>query len=145
MVSLVLVSHVYEIAMGTKLLAQQMAGDDVKIEAVGGLPGEGKREETTTTPSLFPIGTDAVQIADTIQRCWSAEGVLLLVDLGSAVLSAELALDLLPAEISERCLISNAPLVEGAVMAAVEASLGHSLEAVNAAAEGITAIAKVQR
>jgi dihydroxyacetone kinase DhaKLM complex PTS-EIIA-like component DhaM len=67
------------------------------------------------------------------------------VDLGSAVLSAELALEILPEEISARCLISNAPLVEGAVIAALEASLGHTLAEVNAAAEGVAHLPKVFR
>ncbi len=71
--------------------------------------------------------------------------MLILVDLGSAILSAETALELLPDEQRERCLISNAPLVEGAVVAALEASLGHSLEDVNRAAEAVRNLDKVLR
>jgi len=147
MVSLVLVSHAQAIALGTKLLAEQMTADDVRIEAAGGIAAtdaEATAEGLTDEAQLL-LGTDATRIVDAINRCWSADGVLLLVDLGSAVLSAELALELLPEEMSSRCLISNAPLVEGAVIAALEASLGHSLEAVNEAAEGIVQIPKVLR
>lgn len=143
MVSLVLVSHVHEIAIGAKRLAEQMASDQLRIEAVGGLPAKAAVEAPSSASPMMAVGTDATQIAEAIQRCWSADGVLLLVDLGSAVLSTELALELLPDELREACLISNAPLVEGAVMAAVEASLGHSLAAVNEAAEGIVQIPKV--
>ncbi len=71
--------------------------------------------------------------------------MLILVDLGSAILSAETALELLPDEQRERCLISNTPLVEGAVVAALEASLGHSLEDVNRAAEAVRNLDKVLR
>ncbi len=150
MVSLVLVSHVQAIALGTKMLAEQMATDTIRIEAAGGIAAD-TTADTEGVLSHMPadepmqVGTDAVRIADAVKRCWSSDGVLLLVDLGSAVLSAELALDLLPEEMSKRCLISNAPLVEGAVIAALEASLGHSLEAVNEAAEGIVQIPKVMR
>ena len=143
MVNLVLVSHAQEIAMGTKLLAEQMAGDTIQIEAAGGVPDHRQAEPTDDRPMV--LGTDAAQIANAIERCWSNAGVLLLVDLGSAVLSAELALELLSDEMRERCLISNAPLVEGAVIAALEASLGHSLDEVNQAAEGIVTIPKVVR
>ena len=137
MVNLVLVSHSQMLARGVKELADQMAGPAVQIEIVGGLIDE------QSGASL--LGTDATQIAAAIERCWSPTGVLILVDLGSAVMSAELALELLPPAMQEGCLISNAPLVEGAIVAAVEASLQHSLQAVNAAAEAAGNIQKVQR
>ena len=69
-----------------------------------------------------------------IEDVWSEDGVLVLMDLGSAVLSAELALDLLDEERRARVLLTAAPLVEGAVAAAVAAGLGDPLEAVAAAA-----------
>src|SRR5205823_9299748 len=63
------------------------------------------------------------------------DGVLVLLDLGSAVLAAEMALEFLDSEQQQRVLLSFAPLVEGAVAAAIEASLGHSLMEVKQAAE----------
>ncbi|MEZ4612413.1 MAG: hypothetical protein R2838_19590 [Caldilineaceae bacterium] len=57
-----------------------------------------------------------------IEEIWTPSGVLVLVDLGSAVLSAELAIDMLPLEKQPHCLVSNAPLVEGAVVATLEAA-----------------------
>lgn len=134
-VSLVVVSHSLTLARGVKELADQMAGQQVHIEIAAGLMDECSRESL--------LGTDASQIAEAIQRCWSPAGVLLLVDLGSAVLSAELALDLLPPSIQACCLISNAPLVEGAIVAAIEASLNHDLAAVNQAAEAAGHIQKI--
>lgn len=143
MVNLVLVSHSHEIAIGTKALAEQMAGESVCIEAAGGIVVQAQSMEAGT--EILTLGTDAARIATAIERCWTSAGVLLLVDLGSAVLSTELALELIDEEMRAHCLISNAPLVEGAVIAALEASLGHSLTAVNAAAEGIVNIPKVVR
>ena len=85
MIGLVLVSHSARLAEGVAELAAQMAGPDVRIAAAGGLDQPGS-----------PLGTDAALVAAAIERAWSPDGVLVLMDLGSAVLSAELALDLLP-------------------------------------------------
>lgn len=136
MVSLVLISHSRALAAAVKDLALQMADGQVQIEAVGGV---------VDRHGAVQLGTDAAAIATAITHCWSPAGVLLLVDLGSAVLSTELALELLPAPQAQCCLISNAPLVEGAIIATVEASLGHDLARVNAAAEGVVHIPKLMR
>lgn len=136
-VSLVVVSHSPTLARGVKELADQLADQQVQIEIAAGIV-DGRSGEVL-------LGTDAAQIAAAIQRCWSAAGVLVLVDLGSAVLSAELALELLPPTMQAGCLISNAPLVEGAIVAAVEASLSHALGVVNQAAEGACYIQKIVR
>src|SRR5437899_6784613 len=88
-----------------------MAGPDVKLELAGGLAEAGA------------LGTDAVRVAEAIGRADSGDGVLVLMDLGSAVLSAETALDFLTPEQRERVLLCEAPLVEGAVAAAVAARL----------------------
>ncbi|MCE7987462.1 MAG: PTS-dependent dihydroxyacetone kinase phosphotransferase subunit DhaM [Caldilinea sp. CFX5] len=137
LVSLVIVSHSLTLARGVKEMADQMADQQVQIEIAAGLV-----DKQSGAPVL---GTDAAQIAAAIQRCWTPAGVLILVDLGSAVLSAELALELLPATMQPSCLISNAPLVEGAFVAALEASLAHSLHAVNQAAEEACHLPKIVR
>jgi len=136
-VSLILVSHSHNLARGVKELADQMANPHVQIVPVGGIVDE-RTGETV-------LGTDAVQIVAAIERCWSPAGVLLFVDLGSAILSAELALEMLPAAMREVCLISNAPLVEGAIVAALEASFERSLMEVNQAAEAVSKIQKIVR
>lgn len=136
MVNLVIVSHSQPLAEAVKALAAQMADGRVQIEAVGGVVDQ---------QGAVRLGTDAVAIAAAITHCWSPAGVLVLVDLGSAVLSTELALELLPVAQAQCCLISNAPLVEGAIIATVEASLGHGLTTVNAAAEGVVHIPKIVR
>jgi len=136
MVNLVIVSHCLQLAEGVKELACSMSGDAIKITAVGGVMND---------DGSYRLGTDAMRIHDAVNDTWEPDGVLLLVDLGSSVLSAEMALDMLPDEISQRCLVSNAPLVEGAVVAALEASLSQSLDAVNQAAERACSFDKVTR
>ena len=100
-------------------------GAEVPIELAGGIEAP--------APAL---GTDVARVVEAIERADQGDGVLVLMDLGSAVLSAEMALDLLPPEQRERVLLSEAPLVEGAVAAAVTAKLGASLEDVAAEARG---------
>ncbi|OQX28665.1 MAG: phosphoenolpyruvate--protein phosphotransferase [Spirochaeta sp. LUC14_002_19_P3] len=118
MVGLVLVSHSRALAQAVQELAEQAAGE-VKMAATGGI-GEAGEE----------FGTDAVAIMEAIQQVDSKDGVLLLMDMGSALLSAETSLELLGEEIASRVRICSAPLVEGAVIAAVQASIGANLETV---------------
>ena len=124
MVGLVIVSHSATLADGVAELARGM-GADVPIELAGGIDAP--------EPAL---GTDATRVVEAIERADQGDGVLVLMDLGSAVLSAEMALDLLPEERRERVLLCDAPLVEGAVAAAVTAKLGAPLEEVAAEARG---------
>jgi len=131
-IGIVLVSHSDRLAQGVKELAEQMTGGSVQIAAAGGGP-DGS------------LGTDPDRIRAAVEQTYSPDGVLVLMDLGSAVMSAELAVEMLPAEQAAQVLLSNAPLVEGAVMAAVEASIGKSLREANDAAEEAAAMQKVER
>src|SRR5712691_13307751 len=125
MVGIVIVSHSHSIAEGVAELAREMGGPDVQLETAGGmaLPGH-------------PIGTDAVLVMEAVERAWSEDGVLVLMDLGSAVLSAEMAIDMMPEDRRSKVLLCEAPIVEGAVAAAVTAKLGASLERVAQEARG---------
>jgi phosphoenolpyruvate-protein phosphotransferase/dihydroxyacetone kinase phosphotransfer subunit len=123
-VGIVIVSHSETLASGVRELAAEMAGPDVRLELAGGLAEEGA------------LGTDAVRVLEAIGRADSGDGVLVLMDLGSAVLSAETALDFLTPEQRESVLLCGAPLVEGAVAAAVAARLGESLAEVAKEASG---------
>ena len=125
MVGIVLVSHSHDVAEGAAALAREMGGSEVRIETAGGLEGPD-----------HPIGTDAMLVLAAIERAWSEDGVLVLMDLGSAVLSAEMALDLLPEDRRSGVLLSDAPFVEGAVAAAVTARMGSSLLEVDREARG---------
>ena len=116
MVGLVIVSHSATLASGVVELARQMGGDEVAIEPAGGMadpPGE--------------IGTDMELVLKAIQAAASPDGVLVLMDLGSAVMSAEMAAEMVD---DVRVLLCEAPIVEGAVAAAARARTGASLEEV---------------
>jgi len=126
-VGMLIVSHSRKIAEGVKELAEQMTQGLVPIVAAGGT-SDG---ELGTSADLIRAGAD--QLADT-------EGILVLVDLGSAVLSAEMALE----DLGRPYVLSNAPLVEGAVIAAVQASTGADLSQIAAAAEEVRMLQKVQ-
>lgn len=115
---ILIVSHSPEVAQGVKVLAEQMAGGRTPIAAAGGAH-DGS------------LGTSVDLIAAAIATLHGVEGILALVDLGSAVMSAEMALE----ATGTPYLISGAPLVEGAVLAAVEAGCpGADLAGVAAAA-----------
>ena len=121
-VGVVIVSHSPKVAEGAADMVRQMVGDEVPCAWTGGNPAGG-------------LGTDAVKIRDAIDRVWSEAGVAVLVDLGGAEMNAEMAVEMLDGDRSARVRICNAPIVEGAVVAATEASGGAGLDAVCAAAE----------
>jgi multiphosphoryl transfer protein len=125
MVGIVIVSHSAALAESVVELAREMGGPEVAVEPAGGVDAP--------EPAL---GTDAMKVLTAIERADSGDGVLVLMDLGSAVLSAEMALDLLPPDLRERVALSDAPLVEGAVAAAVTARAGAPLAQVAAEARG---------
>jgi len=124
-VGIVIVSHSAALARGVAELAREMAGPDVTVEVAGGMDGDGSA-----------LGTDAVLVMAAIEAAYSADGVLVLMDLGSAVLSAETALEMLDPEVAANVVLSDAPLVEGAVSAAAAARLGLTLVEVAAEAGG---------
>lgn len=130
LVGIVVVSHSAQIAAGTVELARQMAGDDLRIEAAGGMP-DGS------------LGTDAAAIMAAILAADGGAGVLVLMDLGSAVLATQTALELLGEDVAARVRMSGGPLVEGAVVAAVQASVGDDLASVLAAAEEAATLPKI--
>lgn len=120
MVNLLLVSHSRKVAEGTAEMVQQMVSSaDVEIAVAAGI-GDDHQD----------LGTNAVEIAEAIQEIHSTDGVLVLMDLGSAILSTEMALDLIPADIRDKVHICPAPFIEGAIAAAVQAGLGQNLEVV---------------
>ena len=112
MVGLVVVCHSRALARAAVALAAEMLhGRPVPVEIAAGL------DETT-------FGTDAVAIVEAVTAADQGDGVVVLMDLGSAVLSAELALELLTDGLRERVVLSPGPLVEGLVAAAVAAAAG---------------------
>ncbi|MGB9667074.1 MAG: phosphoenolpyruvate--protein phosphotransferase [Candidatus Cryosericum sp.] len=126
MVNLVLVSHSPSLVRGAAELARLMTQQSPLVIATAAGTGD----------ESSPLGTNAEEIAKAMETAYSDDGVLVLMDMGSAVLSAEMALDLLPPERKGKFLLSSAPIVEGAVSAAIQASMGGTLAQVQAEAEG---------
>jgi phosphoenolpyruvate---glycerone phosphotransferase subunit DhaM len=130
MVGLVLVSHSERLLEGLRAMAREVAGPDVPIAIAGGT--EGGR-----------LGTSAPRIEAALRSALAdADEVLVLLDLGSAVLSLDVALELLERPDRERVRISDGPLVEGTIAAAVQASVGSPIDEVTAAAAGAVRLPK---
>lgn len=124
MIGIVVVSHSRALAEAAVALASEMTGSGAgpAVEVAAGL-------DATTS------GTDAVAVAEAVTRADGGDGVLVLLDLGSAVLSAEMALELLEPELAQRVRLSAAPLVEGLVGAVVAAAAGADLDTAATEAE----------
>ena len=124
-VGIVIVSHSPKIAEGAADMVRQMVGDSVPLAWTGGNSEGG-------------LGTDVASIIEAIERAWSDAGVAVLVDLGGAETNSEMAIDMLASNRRERVVVCEAPVVEGAVMAATEASGGATLDAVRRTAEELS-------
>ena len=124
-VGIVIVSHSAEVAKGTVDMVHQMVGHEVPVAGSGGNPAGG-------------LGTDVASIMAAIKKVWSSKGVAVLVDLGGAETNSEMAIEMLPESWREKVVICNAPIVEGAVMAATESAGGGNLEQVRATAEELS-------
>jgi dihydroxyacetone kinase phosphotransfer subunit len=119
MVGIVLVSHSRELARGLADLTSQVAGTEVRVEPAGGGPGG-------------TLGTSGDSVRDAIERAESGQGVVVLADLGSSILTVR---HLLEGKANGHVRLVDAPFVEGAVAAAVMSAAGQSLEDVARAAE----------
>ena len=119
MVGIVVVSHSADLARGVAELASQMAGPDVRIETAGGGPNGA-------------LGTDDSLVRNAIRRANQGDGVVVLGDLGSAILTIRHVLE---RQSNGHARLVDAPLVEGTVAAAVVASSGCPVDDVAKAAE----------
>lgn len=114
MVGMVIVSHSNKVAQGVRELSLQMV-PDVPIASAGGTK-DGR------------IGTDIDLIIDAIDKVYSDEGVIVLFDLGSALMNAEMALEFLAEHRKDKIEIVDTALVEGAITAAVQISMNRSMK-----------------
>ncbi len=131
MVGIVIVSHSEKLAEGVVELAKQMtAGKGVVIRGAGGL------EDGS-------LGTSFEKILNAINEAYSEDGLLILMDLGSAIMTTQMCIESLPEDMRAKIKLCNAPLVEGAVAAAAAAAQGLSLDEVKKQAENVPLI-KVQ-
>lgn len=124
-VGIVIVSHSKLVADGTADMVREMVGDEVAVAACGGNPDGG-------------LGTDVAAIQAAIDSVYGPAGVAVLVDLGGAETNSEMAVEFLDENRRARIAVLNAPIVEGAVMAATEAAGGGSLDEVRATAEELS-------
>jgi PTS hybrid protein len=124
-VGIVIVSHSSKVAEGAADMVRQMVGEEVPLAWTGGNAAGG-------------LGTDFAAIGAAIERAWSEAGVAILVDLGGAETNSEMAVEALPDHKRARVAICNAPIIEGAVVAATEAAGGASLQVVRRTAEELS-------
>ncbi|GAB2178507.1 dihydroxyacetone kinase phosphoryl donor subunit DhaM [Dongia sp. agr-C8] len=124
-VGIVIVSHSPKVAEGAADMVRQMVGAEVPVAWTGGNPDGG-------------LGTSVPSIIAAIDQAWSESGVAILVDLGGAETNSEMAVEMLDAEKQAKVVICNAPIVEGAVIAAAEAASGAPLDLVKKTAEELS-------
>lgn len=129
MLALLILSHSPDVAKGVKDICLQMAPEGVVVEAVGGT-ADGR------------LGIDAERVFQSLQELVEkCEGILIIGDIGSTILAAKNAINLLG--MPKNVKIADAPLVEGAIVASVEASLGSPLEEVVKKAEEVKFVSKL--
>ena len=121
-VAILIVSHSADVARGAADMARQMAGQDVPVGWAGGNADGG-------------LGTDLAAIIQQLEAIWRPDGVAVLVDVGGAETNSEMAIEQLGRARAAKVRICQAPLVEGALMAAAEAASGGNLDEVCRAAE----------
>jgi dihydroxyacetone kinase phosphotransfer subunit len=124
-VGIVIVSHSPKVAEGAADMVRQMVGTEVPVAWTGGNPDGG-------------LGTSVPAIIAAIDAAWSDSGVAILVDLGGAETNSEMAVEMLDEGRQGKVLICNAPIVEGAVIAAAEAASGATLDVVKKTAEELS-------
>jgi phosphoenolpyruvate---glycerone phosphotransferase subunit DhaM len=124
-VGIVIVSHSAKVAEGAADMVRQMVGQSVRLAWTGGNADGG-------------LGTDVAGILAAIDVAWSPAGVAILVDLGGAETNSEMAVELLDETRRRKVVVCNAPIVEGAVIAATEAAGGSPLEIVKQTAEELS-------
>jgi PTS hybrid protein len=122
MVGLVIVAQSQKLAEGIQEIAASMAGGDVRIVAAGGMKNG-------------VLGTDIIRILEGILTADSGDGVVVVADMEGSLVNCQAAVELMDDDKRQKVRIADAPIFEGATAAAVEASLGSSVEEVTAAAE----------
>ena len=121
-VGILIVSHSHQLAEGAADMVRQMVGDKIPLGWCGGNVDGG-------------LGTDLGKIKQKMEETWTPEGLAVLVDVGGAETNSEMAIGLLDSSMSSSVIICDAPIVEGAIMAAAEAAYGSPLAVVVKTAE----------
>lgn len=131
MIGLVVVSHSRKIAEGVVELIYEMVDKDFKIIPAGGT-SDGR------------IGNDPIMIKEAIEKAYDGDGIGIIVDIGSSLMNAELAIELLEEEIRKKVIILDTPIVEGSISVAVQAYISNNMEEVLKAAEEARTTKKLQ-
>ncbi|MCI6859187.1 MAG: PTS-dependent dihydroxyacetone kinase phosphotransferase subunit DhaM [Eubacterium sp.] len=129
-IGVILVSHSEYIAKGLKELVNEMNDGSVPVIAAGGADG-GR------------IGTSAIKIQEAIESMEDCDHILIYADLGSSILSAETAMDLIEEELAEKVQIVDAPIVEGALSGVVQATISDDVNEVIRASEEARDVHKI--
>lgn len=124
MVGILIVAHSEKLAAAVEELARDVVQKNLNLRAVGGIDDP-----------EHSFGSDVLAIHQALDEIYSEDGVVILTDLGSTILSAEMAIEMMPEGVRSRVHLCKAPLVEGAVTACVQASIGGNLERVVKEAE----------
>lgn len=122
MIGIVIVSHSTKIAEGIVDLCYEMIDDSIKIIPAGGT-NDGR------------IGTDPIRIKEAIEKAYDGDGVVVLGDIGSSLMNADMAMELLEEEIRLKIKILDTPIVEGSIGVAVEASISNDINKILEVAE----------
>jgi phosphoenolpyruvate---glycerone phosphotransferase subunit DhaM len=122
MIGFILVSHSDKLAEGIKEIAEQINGGQANIKAVGGV-GDGR------------IGTNPIRIQEAIEELYDGDNILIFGDLGSSIMSAQMAIDMVSEDIREKTILVDAPLVEGAVAAIIQSFITQNVKDILVAAE----------
>ena len=131
MISIVIVSHSEKVAAGAAEIANEMNMGGIKIVPAGGTGAGG-------------IGTNAELIMEALNSVSDSDAILVFADLGSSILSTETAMDMMEPEIAAKVRIVDAPVVEGAIVAAIQAGLTDNADEIVEAAVGAKNLPKVQ-
>lgn len=122
MIGIVVVSHSNKIAEGIVDICYQMVSQDVRIIPAGGTD-DGR------------IGTDPIKIKEAIQEAYDGDQVVVLGDIGSSLMNADMAMELLEEEIRNKTVILDTPIVEGSIGVAVQASISSDINEILKVAE----------
>lgn len=117
MIGLILVSHSKKITDGIKELVIEMTKDSVPIISAGGT-SDGR------------LGTSADLIIEAINELSACNNILIFTDLGSSIMSSEIAIDLVDEDLRAKCILVDAPIVEGAFVAGVQSMVSEDVDAV---------------
>lgn len=124
MIGLVIVSHSDKISRGIVELCYEMVDKDINIISAGGT-ADGR------------IGTDPILIKAAIEKAYEGDGVVILADIGSSIMNAEMAIEMLDSKIQEKTFILDAPIVEGSIAVAVQAYISNSIDEILNVAEEV--------